>query len=445
MGVLTYIITIRLKKIFDFKAHALKSVAIILFLSIAVFYGVVFALFSNFLTPQKAIISQKIFNQYLVLFLIIITFLRSFLPQYIPLKNIFAKHYPLNKKKRFTYNLSLEFVCPFYLGIFLFIVAFSLFVEKSGSVFFVLAFSGIIISHLLKRLLQYSIEFRFEKIKSIFILLTTIVSIIVVFLFFSIETGYFNYAVSTIVITVLLLINYLFEINVAESVPSTENSTRKNSRNLFSLKLILKNSSLRTMLIFSVIMKIIFAFFCWVNISEQVGEFYVLYIYANLVLSPLILFSYIFNNFFGFLKSVWLSMNNVGAEPFYYIIIMTKVFAIPLMIDAIVTFISFVFLDMFSTANVIVYLTNSILLFSFGVVNSFYFPKKTQNVFSLRATTSSLGGIISVIVIIINILLAIISPLLTLFFSVLAAFGLYFWFRGRILNTRHKLFQVFFS
>lgn len=445
MGILIYLITLRLKRIFDFKSHPVRTIGVALFLVIAILYGFLFAQLSNSQEFQVKTLPQNEFAQYIVFSLAIITFLRGFFPTYVPLRNILPKSYPLRKTARLLHNLIYEFVYPFYLGIILFVLTFSVQMNGDRIKFFLIAFSWIVISHLLKRLIQFCIEFRFKEINIFFISLTIIVLVVPYFLFFNISSVYINYAITLLIIIVLLLMNFLFESTSKELKSIIVRNSKKKERITYHIKLLLNNNSLRTMVLVALFMKIFFVLLNMNLFTEQSELPAEVAFFLNFILSPIFLFTYLFNNFFGFSRSIWLSMNKVGVGLFSYYKQILKVLAIPIILDAIITISFLIFFDVLNYTNLLIYINNCFLLIVTCVINSFYFPKKVTSLFSIKSNTSIWASVLSMISVAVVILLLDFSPFVSITFSAVLALSIYDFFRDKILKNRYKIFRTIFG
>lgn len=443
MGVLIYLAALRVKRIFDFKSHPAKTIGTIFFLLIASFYGYLFAYLFNSREYQK-VLPQSELIRYLISMLTVITFLRGFIPSYVPIKNIIPKNYPVSKAKRFLYNLINELIYPFYFGMILFVLTFSINIGSEGIKFSFIALSWIVISHLLKRLIQFSIEFNFEKkdiLLTVFILSVLIVSYFI--LFDKIEI-YTNYAVTLSALVALLAVNFLFQNKYKESKQLVNKVSKKEYFNMYIIKLLFNNNSLRTMIFVSVIMKSFFAFGNMGSMMNrnEISMFWEAFL--NFILSPLILFTYVFNNSFGFAKTTWLTINKVGADLSSYFIFLLKMVAIPLMIDAGVGIIFYVYLNIFNYTNIMIYINSAIVLFFIGLINSFYFPIKVQGLFSFRANVSIMANVVSMISVAGIILLANISIIISVSVSILVSFGIYYYAEKKMSLNRYEIFTTLF-
>lgn len=444
MGILIYLIIFRIKRIFDFKAHPIKTISIILFLCITVYYGYLLAYLYNSPEFQEEALSQNELKHYLILFLAIITLLRGFFPTYIPLKNIIGKNYPLSRLERFSYNTINEFIYPFYFGIILFVGAFYGFANSAGIKFIAIVLSWVVIAHFLKRLFQFLIEFNLQGTNVLLILFPISIFIIFYHIIFSEILEYFSYAISLSTVLVLIVLNYMFESKSKEPKIITKTNSEKSSGNFYFLKLLLNNKSLRTMSLVSIAYKIFILLMIWniaKNSEHSSSEELIFYLF----ISPVVLFSYFFNNFFGFAPTMWFSMSKIGADLITYSEEMLKVLFVPLIIDSALTIVYFIVSGTLDFANISFYLSNVIVLFAIGVLTSFYLPKQVKNLFNMSGNTSMWSNLISMFAVALSVLLTIYFAYVTLLVSILIVIGLYYLTKDKISKTKYKLFDKLFN
>lgn len=440
MGVLTFLFTLRVKRIFDFKSHPVKTIFLLLFFITAVAYGYMFARLYNSPELQEKI-SPEQFAYYLILVLFSITFLRGFFPKYVPLHFLITNNYPISKIHKFQINLFNEFLYPFYIGITLFIVSFSFRINSGAKEFLLNAFVWIFTAHLLKRIVQFFVEYNFKELTKGLSLLTTLLAFIIYYLFSAEGSKVFIILILSIL---LLLLNYLLENNKNEYKWALYTNSKKYI-NVYSIKLFLHNKLLRPTYILAFLVKLIFVIVSW-SLYKSKGHFFSeSEIFIYLLISPLVLFSYFINNFFGFSRGMWLSISRTTTALYIYSKEMLKVLYIPLIIDSGLTLSFFIISNKLNLANISFYISSIIILFSIGVLNSFYFPKRIKSLFSMNGNTSILANIFSVLAVLILIVLTKYYFLANISASILGSFVLYYLTRNKVRNTHHKIFQKLFN
>jgi len=128
-------------------------------------------------------------------------------------------------------------------------------------------------------------------------------------------------------------------------------------------------------------------------------------IFFYIFFSPLILFSYFFNNIFGFSPTFWFSLNKASATLLTYSKEMFKVLFLPLIIDVVLTIAVLFAVDKLNYTYISLYISSVIVLFAIGVINSFFLPKQVKSVFTMSGNTSIVGNVFSMLVFTILIIL----------------------------------------
>jgi len=90
-------------------------------------------------------------------------------------------------------------------------------------------------------------------------------------------------------------------------------------------------------------------------------------------------------------------MNKAGVSLFYYSKNIFKIFLVMILFDAIVAFLLEYFFNLLSLENIVIYITSGFVLLIIGIVNSFYFPKKIESLFSFRSNTFLKANLISLL------------------------------------------------
>ncbi len=442
MDILINLIFLHLKKIFDFKTHPIKTIGTIIFLFIFISYGYMFSYLYNSTDFGIKVLSYEKFEYFLILWISIITFFRGFFPSYKPVRYFVTHYFPISKFKNFLYNIINEFITPFYLGLFLFILSFSISVNKKALVLFLCVLIWSATAHFAKRFAQLLIEFEFKGKKIISIVSIFLVSgIILFFTFYSKDRILLNYIFSLIIMGTLFLLNYFIELHKTNFRITTRIKLNKSVYNLSSLKLLLNNKLLRTMLLLSIVVKLVLIFAGWSVYVKKGHYFSDSEFFIYLFISPLVFFSYFFNNFFGFVPTFWLTLEIVGTNFFIYTKETLKIILFPLILDTILTTVFFIISDKFNYINVSFYLSNLILLFYLGLLNSFFLPKKVDRLFSFGGTTSPLANFYSLLAVTMLIFITKYFPNFTLIVSLTVTLSLYFLTKRKFHSARYKLFQ----
>ena len=162
--------------------------------------------------------------------------------------------------------------------------------------------------------------------------------------------------------------------------------------------------------IFKSFLLILFMLFYYNNINNRTYEFL-----GILSLTPVLLFTYVFNNAFGLFPKVFLNLIYFGNNH-QIIKKYTSCLLYPLLID-----ISIFLLFIFTTQKDIyiltfIYLISIIILFPLGLFFSFLYPKKIPTKFSFNSNNPVMSSLITVLVISIIVLPYFNSMYFTLYF-----------------------------
>ena len=335
---------------------------------------------------------EKIIN-YSLCFIIGLVLLRMILPRYTPQKQLLPKFYPVTRFQNYLISVLFDFLNPLFFSIAFFIILCCWYLHEFKLLFLLLGFSALVSAQLLRRLIQYGIDFRIKN-KGYLLL---IVSLLLIY-FLSYYYAYLNQqlkALSLFIPIYLFCIGYLMELTVIES-RINEISGGSGKSNLY-LKLIINNPKARLLLLVGVLFKFILLtvdYIMFKKNGKHIGDGQLIY---WMIASPLILFTYVFNNTWGYWQSVWLNYElRLGGHKEITQFVL-KLLAIPLIIDLIIT----VPLLLLSWDNyifiILFYFLSALFLVSFCSIWSIIFPKKIKSIFQMGGTSSVVGSSVSII------------------------------------------------
>ena len=343
---------------------------------------------------------EKIIN-YSLCFIIGLVLLRMILPRYTPQKQLLPKFYPVTRFQNYLISVLFDFLNPLFFSIAFFIILCCWYLHEFKLLFLLLGFSALVSAQLLRRLIQYGIDFRIKN-KGYLLL---IVSLLLIY-FLSYYYAYLNQqlkALSLFIPIYLFCIGYLMELTVIES-RINEISGGSGKSNLY-LKLIINNPKARLLLLVGVLFKFILLtvdYIMFKKNGKHIGDGQLIY---WMIASPLILFTYVFNNTWGYWQSVWLNYElRLGGHKEITQFVL-KLLAIPLIIDIIIT----VPLLLLSWDNyifiILFYFLSALFLVSFCSIWSIIFPKKIKSIFQMGGTSSVVGSLVSIIAVLLLSLL----------------------------------------
>ena len=343
---------------------------------------------------------EKIIN-YSLCFIIGLVLLRMILPRYTPQKQLLPKFYPVTRFQNYLISVLFDFLNPLFFSIAFFIILCCWYLHEFKLLFLLLGFSALVSAQLLRRLIQYGIDFRIKN-KGYLLL---IVSLLLIY-FLSYYYAHLNQqlkALSLLIPIYLFCIGYLIELTVIES-RINEISGGSGKSNLY-LKLIINNPKARLLLLVGVLFKFILLtvdYIMFKKNGKHIGDGQLIY---WMIASPLILFTYVFNNTWGYWQSVWLNYElRLGGHKEITQFVL-KLLAIPLIIDLIIT----VPLLLLSWDNyifiILFYFLSALFLVSFCSIWSIIFPKKIKSIFQMGGTSSVVGSLVSIIAVLLLSLL----------------------------------------
>jgi len=361
---------------------------------------------TDFLTDEK-------FTTLIIITISVITLLRMVFPGYNPLIQIFPKYYPLSKAEIYFSSLINDFYKPYFFYLVVFIFSGSYYVENSGFHFLAYASLALISSHLARRSFQYIVDFR---TKSSFRFFHVIGALAIVCFIFTLFTNSSCWALQVISISAVVLIVGFFQESSILSRRSGEIKSKSGKVNIY-LKLLLNNKKVRLPLIVALLLKSLILVADFFLFKKKGIHFLDGQIVFWLFASPLILFTYVFNNVWGFWKNLWLNMElKVGDyKPMTSQILRLILF--PFIIDLLITvpilFFSwtdykFILLFYFTTAGYLIMLS---------FLWSLILPVKINSTFQMKGSTSpwsiiaSMGGVLLLTTIKINHWFYILIPL----------------------------------
>lgn len=378
-------------------------------------YGLLFGqLYNKLYSGEIDIISPERFLNYTFIAIAGLTIIRMFFPNYNPLKLLFPKHYPISKRKKYLASLVNDFQKPYFFYISIFVFSATLYLENSTIQFLSTVFLILISSHLVRRCFQYIIDFKTNKnniIVHVFGLISILSFFITVFLL------KLDLIIPILIlIAVLTFLGYFQESSI--TAISNKEIRNKSDKLSISLKLLLNNKKSRLPLIVGLIFKslILLGDFFLFRIKGKhlfEGQF-VFWLFA----SPLMIFTYVFNNSWGFWKNIWLNIElRIGEyKPMIWLVL--RLMFIPLILDIVIT-IPILLLSWTDNKFILIfYFTTSIYLILLSFLWSLITPRKIASSFQMKGSTApmsviaAMGGVIILTTLKVNNWFYIFIPLL---------------------------------
>ena len=361
----------------------------------------------RFLTSTQAF-------HYLFGAIFILTLLRMIFPSYKMQKSLLPGYLPLSRFQHYSLSLLSDFISPYFFYIFIFLGTATLFIETDQIEFLASGLTILVSSHLIRRLLQYVLDFALRRRGHIMSFLTWVATAYVIFMTPFISE--FRLLQGVILLIALVISGFL--------VDSTKISNEINKRKIrirrqnMYLKLILNNPKARMPLLIAIIFKLLFLggdYF--VNQAKGTHFFDGEFIYW-LFASPLILFTYIFNNVWGFWRSIWFNYELRCGRYSGLIRQSLRILIMPILIDILVTLPILLLMWNNNQFILIYYFVCAFFLIPLSMVWSLLTPVKIKSNFQMRGSTSmmsimsSLAGVFLLVTLNINYWFYILIPVL---------------------------------
>ncbi len=367
------------------------NVVMVLFLFITAWaYGATYGVISNKLTSGvTGIISVEQFRYYTLLAVAGITLARMVFPNYIPMKQLFPVYYPVSRIEKYLASLVIDFQKPFFFYILVFIFSSYYYLQTYALQFLITGLLVVVTSHLVRRFLQYLTDF--ETKSSWWFVHGLGVSAIVLFFVALIFKG-IEFPFLLIALALILVWIGFFQEGSIISIRQGEMTSRTNKLHIIP-KLLLNNKKVRLPLVIGLLFKsfILVIIFLAAKLKgkDLFEKQFVFWIFAT----PLILFTYVFDNMWGFWKSLWLNLELRIGQHKILVGYGLRLMLIPLLIDLLVTMSLLLFSRNDYRFIIIFYLTTTVYLVTMSFFWSVLTPRKIMSFFHMKASTSALSMI----------------------------------------------------
>jgi len=390
------LITYKLKFFIQGFKNAWKAVFQVFLLLLAWFYAFIFGWLFNLLSEGKIdFISPEELFYYIIIGIAGLTVLRMFFPNYQAMKLLFPKYYPISKGKRYLASLINDFQSAYFFYLSVFIVITTVYLDNAHVKFLTSSFLALLNAQLLRRYLQYQIDFTSKRYIVSVMGLFVILSFFIAFFLFKIDLS----ALLILLTVALLLIGYFQESNIDSAKQREINSSSDKSN--ITVKLLFNNKKVRLVLLIALLFKAFFLvsdFLVFIKKGAHLFSLNGISLYV-LYISPLIMFTYVFNNIWGFWKNILLSIETrIGEyQPLMYLGL--RLMVIPLLIDMAITVPFIILVGNNIELLLIFYATSMVYLVMLSFLWSLITSKKIKKTFQFNGTTSTLSALLSLIII----------------------------------------------
>ncbi|MDX5438305.1 MAG: hypothetical protein LPK03_13965, partial [Pontibacter sp.] len=380
-----------------------------------------------------------------------IIILKGFFPAYVPKANLIPQLYPVSALQRFRTELVVELVSPFYFVLLIFLGVLYVLSPHYTMLHLLQSILVILTAHVTLRSLQVFIERRMRwgsaNFYSAVIMAGAFVALQARAPMYYPITDWLLLVVHMAALSALTVSNFLLEKAAAEPRRKTVNYSSDARRSL-GWRLFKNHKQARQMLIFGFVFKAIILGADALAFTKK-GE----HVLDNIVtlwvfVGPLVVFSYVFNNVWGFYRNMWLTVERSSGSVKQFLEVTWMALRVPLLIDAVLTF---VYVAVFNHEKalfiVLMYMAGVLVLTPLSIVASIVSPKTVSGgLFSFSANSSYLFNFISIGVFSM-LFLPLIHPLLYLVYPILiggAIFALVAVLR-EYPRYKYKLFETHFK
>ncbi len=323
---------------FDFLKNLFRGVSFISFLLIGLLYGFLYIQLVGEIHNPEGIGELKAGLISVMLFLVIF---KSYYPTYKPPVQMIPKIYPVRDIHRSILNIVTDVftMASFYfLG---FLIPFSIIARPFGLGDFVLNLIVIFTGIILERTIRLEIEYRQKKAK-MNLIITIMLSIVSVVFILGLFRYYSKWPIGYIIIAALILfiLTTSQHVIVESSIQMRAMDTRKIKRSVSDIgfvsifrTLFVRKKEFKKLFWSMVIFKVMFFILALGGLKRHdpisgIGN-------VLLATSPVLIFTNMFDNFFGFFREVWLG-NQIYKDGKHYLYkLYLKALIVPVVIDFI--------------------------------------------------------------------------------------------------------------
>ncbi|MDX5421757.1 MAG: hypothetical protein LPK07_10145 [Hymenobacteraceae bacterium] len=389
--------------------------------------------------------------EYANLFLLAIIILKGFFPAYVPKAEIIQRIFPVGPLQKFKTEFLVELVSPFYFILLNFLLFLFLMSPAYTLVHFLQSVLVLLTAHVTLRSLQVFVERKIRWTHSHFISAAVMAG---AFIALQVRVPMFKPSEDWLMLIVhmaalgfFVCSNYFLEKAATEPrrkvVTYSDNSRRSLGWRLF------KNHKLaKQMLIFGLAFKVIILAIDALSLSKAGEHIFEKSVSLWLFVGPLVIYSYVFNNIWGFYRNLWLTVERANGKAKDFVKASLVPLRVPLLLDAVITA-AYVAVFNHEQALFIVamYMGAVLVLTPLGLISSFVSPKAVKGgVFSFSAKASYLFNFLAIILFgmlflpLIHPLLYLVYPLLIggVLFALVAVMREYPKYKYKLFETLYK-------
>ncbi|MGE5679832.1 MAG: hypothetical protein ACM34K_03025 [Bacillota bacterium] len=432
MSLISFVFKSRLKFYFTGKGAPSRIAGLTGFSLLALFYGFALGYFIDSSYYENMSFDSQNFIKGINLFIFMSTVTRAYLPSYRPKQDFISGVYPLVFTKRYMLDLMIDYLFPYFLVFLLFLSMMKASSFVFDSIYYFQSILVLLSAHIIRRLVQTIAE-RKIKLKFIEILLVISGSAAAIFVLLQNNILELRHNILSLLLTLtayitFLLVDYLLSGSVVEQKKlSSAALFEKGIFNTFSTTFIFKNKAARKTILVAFILKLLIMAVDLIMMAQYqahlFNNIYVVWLYV----SPLILYSYIYSNTWGFYRSLWLTVDKCtsGFRPLFKI--QMRIMFIPFLADFMLAAIYFTITGVDVAFGFLFYFISLMIVISLSVYSSLVSARYVEKPLSFRAN-SSMAYRIAAVVLIISIVAVKYYPI--------AVWGLILYLAGSVILVR---------
>ena len=318
------------------------------------------------------------------------TMVRMILPTYTPIRQIFPNYLPVSKFQRYLLSVVSEMTSGYFIYVALFVSFGCWYLDYSKYWFLYSSLTVLISSILFKRIIQYFIDFKLKVFSLVVLGITMLfISLLVFTVNFLLPSFGYLYGLVPIV---LFLIGYILDCLKMEN-KKIEFQPITGNANVY-LKLLINNRQARLLLLIGILFKSLLLFADYGMFKSKGNHLFDGLIVYWLFASPLLLFTYVFNNTWGFWTSVWMNVELRSGKAKHLINFTLRLLLIPLILDAMITLPILLFTWEDHQFILLFYTVSIVFLVSSSFLWSIIFPITVNSYFQMRGSSSFVSSLI---------------------------------------------------
>jgi len=337
--------------------------------------------------------SLEVIENVLIIGLCFFTLVSGFFPSYTPLRFIVAPIYPVSRLRRYIANVVFDVVDLFNVLLLLFFILLVISSEVLTFVFGIRLLVVFFAAYFFKRLLLLLFDQKWSGKKATGILGFVLVGIAVSVFF--IPSLQFTELISFpgLLVASYILENFFFR----------EKQQKDNKRSIIGIEsslwltLLLKNKKIIIPIFVGMVFKFILLFIAglrWSGIYEKENAAFVMF-FIFLFSTPILIFTYVFNNIWGHMKTVWYAVEKASGSVRDLVKYYLKFLAPIILIDFSISLFFYILIREHFIENLILYFTSAFILITISLFASLVLARPISKVFSFSTNTNPVFSMIS--------------------------------------------------